>query len=416
MSNAHFWPDGRTRKPSNPTIIYVENITEHPRFDAWRQDRNVLINYREGVTGIVDRNSKKATHYIDLPAVWELPLCERSFALLDKLFEVCGVGKHAYPSRLGLEMMRAAYPATEPLLPVPQGDIWQALHDNMVGGRVDTLRSGETFPLAYETDMNSAYVWGMLQTPKGYPQRIFGEPKRSPSYSFYKWRYPTNYDWITAKAPILLPLGPLPIRKNETVTYPIAGVYSGWYWDIEAAQARAAGVEMEAGYGLTWDGGLGDNFAVWANRMWKLRQSYPELADLLKLVSVAAIGALGATGEHAEIVRLDEYPDCEPVHSPQWGFSDTYGVRRSEAAPGGLLQVSSYVRARVRCRLYAAALPYAQTGDLISTDYDAIRTTRAGFEMLGLGGWKTKQLHNVTVPNPRWILSDEKTRTPGVTR
>lgn len=406
MSNAHFWPDGRTRKPANPTIIYVENITERPEFDAWRSDPNTKILYREGVTGVTLKEGKNSTHIIDMLAVWGLTPSGDSIYLLDKLMQVCGVGTHAYPSRLGLEMMRAAYPEDEPLLPVPQGDIWQALHDNMVGGRVDTLRSGETFPLAYETDMNSAYVWGMLQTPKGYPMRIYGEPKRSPSYSLYKWRIPQN-----------LSLGPLPIRlPNNIVCYPMYGEDEGWYWDIEAAQAQAQGVEMEAKNGFTWDGGLADTFEPWARRMWALRQDHPELADLFKLVSVAAIGALGATGEHAEIVRLDEYPDCEPVHSPQWGFSDTYGVRRTQAAPGGLLQVSSYVRARVRCRLYAAALPYAQTGDLISTDYDAIRTTRAGFEMPGLGGWKTKQLHNVTVPNPRWLVSDEKIRTPGLSR
>jgi hypothetical protein len=91
---------------------------------------------------------------------------------------------------------------------------------------------------------------------------------------------------------------------------------------------------------------------------------------------------------------------------------------------GLLIHIASYIYMRCRMALYRKALPYAERGTLVATNYDAIYTTEKPSYNIDkikglyfeLGGWKTKELHNAHIPNPRQLQSDEKTRLPGVRR
>jgi hypothetical protein len=203
------------------------------------------------------------------------------------------------------------------------------------------------------------------------------------------------------------------------LVYPTSGAGSGWYWDTELSAALAAGVELTPGIGIAAET-MTDGFRRWADFMWNVRQSAQNdrLADLIKVVCVAGIGGLGTTRRQVMVAPIGSgYP---PMWDPVHGFSHRWGIHYGAARPGGQLHVASYVRAQVRTWLYEAALPFAKLGKLIATDYDAIRVTERDPALMpelgGLGGWKVKELHNMTVPKPRWIESDEKTRTPGVSK
>ncbi len=429
---ADYWPDGRKRvsRLGDPEVVpdlpiwpwpavkyLLENekpwlltgpLPEQAWFRDATNDRNVRVTVREedGVQGITVRFGQRRARIQDSMAVWHKPPAE-TVKLLRDLFAVCGVGAWGYPSTLGLELMRRAYPAEFLPEPAPLSECWNDLQTTMTGGRVDTIRLNETIPLATELDLNMAYCAAICDVPAGYPRRTYQSGR---GYSQWVWRIPYGVE---------LPLGPLHVRRSDgSLEYPRSGVGYGWYWDIEIEQAKALGVDCIPSYGWVWEK-QSNAWSGWADQMWRLRrESRPAIADQIKLITVAAIGALGMTGEAVELMRREDFEGGEPLFSPYGGFDREWNIRRLAAHPGGMVHIASYVRAKVRTWLFAKSLPYARDGRLISTDYDAIRIegrVKDKSEKM-LGGWKKKELHNVMVPSARWLFSDEKVRTPGVAR
>jgi hypothetical protein len=426
------WPDGAPRESHLPEPYVVENLWKWtwseikfwlayenswiladeiqlmPWFRDAISDPDVRPNIRplEGLSGLTVRFGRKHARIQEAVRVWGQPATAELVRLLDHLFTACGVGRWSYPSTLGLELMRRAWPEGLPPQPSPRGDCWRTLQETMTGGRVDTIRLDERFPVVTELDLNMAYAAAIRDVPAGLPRRTW---QKAEGYSHWNWRIHDE-----------LRLGPLHVRRADGgLEYPRSGEGHGWYWDIEIEQAKAAGVECIPDWGWVWPQRT-NAWEAWATQMWKLRRhSVDAVAALIKLAVVAGIGALGQTGERVDLVPREQAPGGEPLFSPATGFDPYWNVKRAPAQEGGMLHVASFVRAQVRCWLYAAALPYACLGRLISTDYDALRVegkVTSIKESKALGGWKKKLLHNVIVPKARWIESEEKVRMPGVSK
>jgi hypothetical protein len=263
--------------------------------------------------------------------------------------------------------------------------------------------------------MSSAYPWGARLVPQGAACLYDGEP---PGWSA------TYYQDVTLLLPddgrTSLPLGPVPERTPYGTVYPTAGPVSGWLWAEEQMDAVAAGaVILERRTGYCWES-LGDSLAGWADACFALRQRAPDVAvaGVLKLASVAAIGRMGMDFITRTLVPYDGtgilYTDPAGLWSDgRWGIREE--ERQEPADAAYLMQVASYTHMTVRRALYARALPHAQAGRLISTNYDEVLYvpedgTLPGHQAAALGGWKQTAYRNLIVRHPRWKEGDQWVR------
>jgi hypothetical protein len=290
------------------------------------------------------------------------------------------------------------------------------MHDTVIGGRVDTLvPPDKRMRWVYEYDMTMAYVNAVQRVPGGTATGFHGD--------LPPWAV-TGYQWAAIYIPETLPLGPLPQRMSaDGVLYPATAgsTWTGWYWTEELAEAERRGVLVTRGRGICWKEWC-EGFAPWARHMWALRRTAPDeiVAGLVKRAAVAAIGRMGGDLDTRRLTTTrPESGEAIPFCDPHKGLTGGYWVVEEQRDREGLyIQASSHVLMQTRLALFARAESYAKRGTLVATNYDAVYTTdgRLPAGTTDLGAWKRKKLHHVTIPAPRWILSDEKTATPGMRR
>lgn len=290
----------------------------------------------------------------------------------------------------------------------------------LLGGRVDTIiPPSMRLASAWEIDLRNAYLSKTGKLPAGTAVWIPRRPDDAPVTHLPGMTTGLFECRVTIWEPI--PLGVFGTSKgpghvNRYPTQP--GDYTaGLWWEeitilraLRTAQGRqVATVEVVEGwYWREWTKGLGR----WARKMAKLRETAPEaIAPLIKQSIVAAIGRFGSEAVRYNLTDTPA-PDDTPIIDVDAGHLAAWV--HGEPADRGELQIhwASYIMTMVRLQLFLAADSYAARHQLIATNYDALYVTvKPSFRGRR---WKVTELHNVTVPAPRHIVSDEKVRRPGI--
>jgi hypothetical protein len=138
--------------------------------------------------------------------------------------------------------------------------------------------------------------------------------------------------------------------------------------------------------------------------------------DMAKLAAVAGIGRFGAALVRYRIVRERVSPDDRQYTDPQTGVTDLFVHADERDASTALVHIASYVQAAVRRQLWAKALPYAEAGGLVATNYDALYVSTRPQERSSHrpGGWKLERLQDAVIPAARHLCSAGKVRLPGI--
>jgi hypothetical protein len=321
----------------------------------------------------------------------------------------------------------------------PRWACCQDLRESLVGGRVDTLQPGKLFPELFELDLNSAYSAAAGERLPG------GAAVRWEGHSPEPTAAATGYYLCRIEILEPLTLGPVVLHVDgEPNVIPSApGVYRGWLWaeDIAALRGIVRGVRylvtVRALRGWCWrrwakgarstSRGLvaeASPLSAWARRMHAARRRFDRdgeraRAAMVKLATVAGIGRFAAGVDVFTLRRERVDPsDVATVH-PRLGPDLPLWIHRSERdAATALVHWASYIQAAVRRRLWRMALPFAEWGGLVATNYDAVylsirpavrSSTRAG-------EWKLERLQDAVIPAARQLRSRSKVRLPGIPR
>lgn len=290
----------------------------------------------------------------------------------------------------------------------------------LLGGRVDTIiPPAMHLASAWEIDLRNAYLSKTGKLPAGTAVWAPRRPNDQPITHLPGLVTGIFECMVTIWEPI--PLGVFGMRRPDRFSnlYPTQpGDYTAglWWEEIKILRAlrtssgrQVATVELiEGWYWQSWTKGLGR----WARKMAKLREEAPEaIGPLIKQSIVAAIGRFGSEPVRYNLTDTPE-PDDTPVIDVNAGHLQAWV--HPEPADRGELQIhwASYIMTMVRLQLFLAADSYAARHQLIATNYDALYiTVKPSFQGRK---WKVTELHNVHVPAPRHIVSDEKTRRPGI--
>lgn len=153
------------------------------------------------------------------------------------------------------------------------------------------------------------------------------------------------------------------------------------------------------------------------------------MSDWTKQIIVSAIGRYGMHGDFHSIVsrELATKDDMRLIRSD--GTPTHYFIHKEKnkhAIP--MPHWNNYTGQRVALDTYKFALPFAERGTLVSTNCDSVlvfddtvvpgtvRKYSIDAALCEVSTWRWELLHNVFIPAPRSINSDEKVRRPGVTR
>lgn len=408
------WHNIRNRIAADNLLTFSQHLVSAPYWtDALADGASPAISRKAGITALRVKSPTDGRQFRWLvdSTVWG-HRTSRGLSSLRHLFTLCGEGDHPTPSALGLSTMAAWWDQREPKLYPPSKTIDRIIRENLVGGRVDTIKPKELFQNCYEVDINSAYAWAAQRVPTGSCYAV--SPKRPSTLqgAFYRCQIKN------VRRRTILGCGPLPVRESLRVTYPTEGTWTGWYWSEEVQAALEAGYNVTIECGFEWpEWSMG--LMPWAEQMHALRSgiSNPTVRGMVKLSTVAGIGrflghstAQQLTTEETDVPYLDAQSG---FMDPAGGISPYYLKEKARTAPELLPHVGSYIMAQVRLATYRQAI---QEGDaLIATNYDAVYTLRRPdfTPSTELGGWKWTTLTNASVQNPRWIESDQKVRRPG---
>lgn len=313
----------------------------------------------------------------------------------------------------GFALMQVAhFDAKHPRQSAPTAPLRAALRAGGIGGRVDTPALGETLEAAWEEDMRSAYPTAAAgPLPVGTACRVLVEEDH---WATWYCQCEVTIPWRLMWSPILVrtDLG------NRQLTEP--GTYTVWLWKEEANAARELGCSVVPTDGWAWRQ-TSPLLAEWAGRMADLRATAPS-AELSNLVKLAAVGAIGRHGMPAITYQLIPTAEAPPTARPYLKahgsnpFTDWSIQETGDPKANALSYWHSYIQMSVRLRLYQRILVHVAQGNrVLATDYDCIRLERPPALNLSDPAWRVSALTNVTFRHPRWVESDQKTRTPGVT-
>ena len=409
-----FWDLGELKQlvEQSGAHVYLDDFPEWLIRQAIEAGDSVSYNQHQGVVTGISWKPKRTRYFILLTRPWGMTV--ETIWLLREVWRLAGVGDRPTPASLGQALMatwlkgdqqRAFYP--------PPAHVCSILWENAIGGRVDVVRRGEWFDELYEEDRNGAYLSCCQQLPAGRVSVASSYHQGIPQYWQTRIRIPQE-----------LPLGPVAAvaisAVKRVVRFPRdRGEYTCWCWNEEADAARTAGCQVELVQGIQWEK-WADCLSDWACMIYALRLQARD-AGVEEQFKLSAVAGLGRFGSDAVEWELREFKDgAQPpagavpfVHSRE--ATHYWCCPSAGRAPAQQPHWYSYIQAQQRLALYHRALSYAQSRELVATNYDAVYQVRAPVPAeTGLGAWKTTTLHDACVPAARHLRSREKTVLPGV--
>lgn len=171
----------------------------------------------------------------------------------------------------------------DPQIPIEPSPILRAY----IGGRFDFTRQGQ-FPIAYESDINSAYPHIMRNLPCLTHIRL---------EKATRYRRETNSLWLVRWRDTEKHWAPFPYREKDHIRYYSSGM--GWYYGDEVDSAIRYDPEIEVLEGFNFIPECDDKPFGWMeeyyNRRQELKVSSPDTAELLKIGMNAGYGCLAQT-------------------------------------------------------------------------------------------------------------------------
>lgn len=438
--------------------LHIEAMKRFPYMKEAIFDKRATVGCnQEGELGGVEVRIGRRRMWIGSLQSWGMKVATMGAAvLIRQLCDYMGEGTRQSPAAVGQASMRrlVAKPAHGWRRKVPCWQLRQMLQTGGVGARNDTWAGeGEYFPVAYEIDMDDAYLWGIQHIPDGVPLLIrHGESLVEEDHCRLSDLGRSMGTWF-GQAVVWIPdtgltskVSPLPFKDKGRITQPVK---PGWYGhepdhpvflfkeDVEDC--------LEAGM-LVWLKGpqwawteMSSCMKPWAEHMVEKRANVSsDLEGLCKLSIVAAIGWHGQKPQRRKVVPLKDAleTDSEMICTVGEGADPTlYSVEvtRWESMPY-MTHWYWHDQMNVRRWLRRITMEREALGDvLISTNTDSvIFATRMKMTLAlvplharlpGHGrAWedgprlKIGRLTNVTIPYPRAVVAAEKVRLPGTVR
>ncbi len=363
---------------------------------------------------------------------WPIPLSGLSFLkTMREAYAHCGVGTPSTPAGLGQALMRKSWHDqygddwVEHRHSVPSVMASSFLRDHLTGGRVDTPGLGRSFDQLLELDMTNAYAAHYCKHPTGTAINMSG---------FGNW--PHSFDdgtWF-AKCEVTiekeLALGPFPVRSmyhgEEQIVYPQRrGTYECYLWREQARDCVQLGCSVRVLTGYGWHDWTTDN-AAWVRLVEHLRATANSqyVASCIKSAIVSSIGRHGMGDTLSYIVPESRAPDRAEYTVGPGGAYAYFVVQEQLKRQANMTHWFAFTLMQCGRSVFWFMLPYAEQERLQASNYDAIYIsgdTRAERELYAshdstrrTGQWTYTELTNVSIPAPRSIESNEKTRRPGV--
>jgi hypothetical protein len=428
--------DGRTYNYSSELemaeILFSENLLGFIEdFQGWffeyiirlvgNGNCSVLCN-RFGDVSSVKFSHGKSTRWIVLAKAWGESATLDFIHHLDSLFRWIGIGVFNTPGSLGVSILRRSWRIHKLKFHTsPSQDCCEYFYTNQTGGRVDTPGLHKYYDVGMEYDEDTAYL-------SRYPLQVTGTAIRydlSPSDKYFAW-----FGKCKVKIKHELALGPFPIRlENGLVKYPtLPGKYETYIWSNQYHEILKQSCDVEFMGGFGWLQSTTDNMEF-CKEMYDLRLSAPDeyLEAFMKIVIVATLGRNGMKGHFQTLVSEDKKsPEDIPVFTND-GMATNFFIHpevNKRAIP--MVHWFNYTIQEVALDTYRFALPYAERGELIATNYDSVLTLNTQVNPNSVrkhttediirraGDWRWQRLTGIYIPAPRAINCDQKYRRPGV--
>lgn len=413
--------------------VYVANLNDSERGYPWLDDALSddktsprVLPYR-GFVGLECRAGVRRV-WIGQALSWGYADATPEFLdTLIRTFAHIGQGTATTPGALGQAVMRAEHRDAGWLrVSRPPRDCRADLLAYGIGGRVDTPGLGQVYETAYEEDLRNAYAAAArLPLPVGTASRI---PRNVDVLADeHAGLFKTWFCRCTVYVPETVKFSPVLYREGSMVYHADTAGWYGlpeqtpvWLWKHEADAARRAGMIVLTRGGWGWEQ-TEPMLASWAERMHAARESAPD--DAVKtLIKSSIVAAIGRHGMHPVEFRLVDEAEASEAAIPlllsgSGPHSSLYvEPTRDDDAPA-LTMWSSYIVSTVRLWLYQRLLEHeAEGNEVIATNYDAVilaKPSSLPMDPDALGGWRMQALSHVAIPKPRWLICDQKRRTPG---
>lgn len=416
-------------------LLFVENLLALPWLESARVDYKAKIYCTaQGIPTALQLhgiyNKHHCTRWIITSAAWQQKT--PSLALLRRLrmlFDHCSVGTANTPAGLGMALQKRAFYETygEEWVahrhPLPPQRCVEDLRALSTGARSDLLvETTATFDVVHELDMKNGYAASFIEQPTG---PTIGHDGR------FLEPFATYVAWCNVLIVDPLILGCFPVRvptgKEWKVDYPTEkGLYECFLWKEEIELVKKYGCLVDVGPGWGWLTMTRDN-ARFAELMTYLRDTAPdEIADWIKLAIVASIGRHGSSWLSTTLLPEGEQSPGDLEASFNGLAYDWYVHEAMEKIPETMQHWFSYCLMKCRLELYTYALPFAERGELLATNTDAVFVKESAdvssvldkLDAVGApaGTWRKTKLSQVSFPALRHIISQEKVRRPGVPR
>ena len=343
---------------------------------------------------------------------------------LDSLFAWLKCGSHATPGALGTWLVRKSWRENRLAFHTSPNDACcDYIYTHQVGMRVDTPGLNNFYEFSVDYDAASAFLGEHILQPTKTSIRYDAEP----SGKYFTW---FGKCVVTIKSE--LALGCFPVRLGSgLIVYPsLPGKYITYIWKEQYEECLIAGCKIICDGGYGWLESTFDTLS-WCEDMYFLKLSAPEkyLEDWTKQIIVSAIGRYGMHGDFHSIVSRELATKDDMRLTRSDGTPTHYFIHKESnrhAIP--MPHWNNYTGQRVALDTYKFALPFAERGTLVSTNCDSVlvfdvsvvpgtvRKYSIDSALCEVSTWRWELLHNVFIPAPRSINSDEKVRRPGVTR
>jgi hypothetical protein len=341
------------------------------------------------------------------------------------LYNYVGVGTHGTPGALGHATMLNSFRINglTQRHSSPNKRAQKFLWKHHVGGRCDTFGIGLSYPSLIELDMSSAYLAHYMEHPTGTSMFFLGDNVGLFATYFAECEVTIEKE---------LALGPFPVKRRNAkkVIYPtLPGRYITYLWREQVGDCLAAGCAVRLLRGWGWRDITTDN-AYWAKDTYQLRMGAygGSVESDMKKIIVAAIGRHGMHNLFHQLVSEAEQVETDRVLLGSDFEPLAYFIHPTlDWTTPAMTHWFSYTIMQTARTLYRAALPFAEQGRLVMTNYDSIlvlerderrryvKKYSAEAATVAAGEWRWQELTGVKILGNRSLTCDQKVVTPGVT-
>lgn len=287
---------------------------------------------------------------------------------LTNVYQECNIGVYGTPGALGKGLMFDTW--TRHMFSrytAPNQTACNYLKEHSFGGRCETPGKGQTFPVAIELDMSSAYLAHSFPLPVG---------TSLPFTDGHTERFKTWFAEVQITIHQELALGPFPMRlehRKEKIVYPtLPGTYVSYLWKEQVQDCLEAGCTVQVINGFGWKDITGD-MEQYAKEAYQLKMSLYGLPeeDGIKKAIVASFGRFGMNGEFYSLTSTC-FPGDIWLPTPEGPTGLYIHKEPHDYSSPSMMHWYSYILMQCARTLYKIALPYAEQGRLIATNYDAV--------------------------------------------